>query len=101
MRWKNVPEGEVIRKLSKGTRLHQAEPHGEAGGVGSGAREGREWGPHHRCPHLRLLTRQQPPSSPSPRLWGFCGGLRLENLTENFGHIVKFHSLDVFKTLAC
>lgn len=62
MRWKHIPEGEVIRKLSKGTRLHQEEPHGEAGGAGrgegrrGGAREGREWGPCHRCPHLRLLT---------------------------------------------
>ena len=38
MRWKHVPEGEVIRKLSKGTRLHQEEPHGEAGGAGRGRR---------------------------------------------------------------
>ena len=46
MRWKNVPEGEVIRKLSKGTRLHQEErteePPGEAGrarrgGAGAGS----------------------------------------------------------------
>lgn len=47
MRWKNVPEGEVIRKLSKGTRLHQEErmeePHGEAGR----ARRGRGGGGVH------------------------------------------------------
>lgn len=40
MRWKHVPEGEVIRKLSKGTRLHQEEPHGEAGGAGRGGARG-------------------------------------------------------------
>lgn len=99
MRWKNVLDGEVIRELSKGTRLHQEEPGGR--GRQSEEREGRVWGPNHWCPHLRLLTRHQLASSPSPSLWGLCGGLRLGNLTDNFGNIVKFHLIDIFKTLAC